>query len=82
MCNRHYDDPGLSSVIDDAIRIAAKCTTLATGIGPRIVAGVCSNQVNGRINLGRKSNRRAKTLMGVPIKSIIEFCTCGNIELN
>ena len=82
MCNRHYDDPVLSSVIDDTIRIAAKRATLATGIGPRIVAGVCSDQVNGRIDLGRKSDRCTKTLMGVPIKSIIEFCTCGNIEFN
>ncbi len=82
MCKGHYNDLVLSSVVDDKIWITVKSTVLATGIGLRKALGVGSNQFNGRIDFGCKSNCCAKTSMGVPIKSIIEFCPCGNIEFN
>ena len=82
MCNRHYNDLVLSSVVDDKIWITVKSTVLATGIGPRIALGVGSNQFNGRIDFGCKSNCCPKTSLGVPIKGIIELCTCRNIEIN
>ena len=72
----------LASVVDDTIWVSVKTTRSTTGISLREAVRSGGNEVNGRIDFGRKPYRRARTSLGVPIEGIIEFNPSRGIEIN